>query len=61
MKFPIPEHGDTKVKRRFAFLPVVIGDVWIWLERYEEVFRYERFFTSDAGFWRHSGYRRLDV
>ena len=28
--------GDTKVRKRFAFFPEVIDDLWIWLEFYLE-------------------------
>ena len=28
--------GDTRLRKRFAFLPEVVDDLWIWLEFYYE-------------------------
>lgn len=34
---PKPKEGSTREKVKFAFLPVIIFEKWVWLERYVEV------------------------
>ena len=29
-----PQDTDTRTKRLFAWLPVLVGNTWVWLERY---------------------------
>ena len=37
---PVPNDGDTKKVKRFAWYPKRIGDTVIFLEHYNEAFRY---------------------
>lgn len=33
-----PDIGEVKIKSKFAFLPIRIGDKIIWLERFELIY-----------------------
>ena len=35
-----PEFGDKIVKKQFAFLPTRVGEHWVWLESYYEMYEY---------------------
>jgi hypothetical protein len=35
---PIPKTGDSKSSLHFAFLPHVIGNTRVWMERYEVLY-----------------------
>jgi hypothetical protein len=61
MKFLLPEHGAIRVRRRFAFLPVIIEDHKVWLEFYYEHEIYERFFGDHEGHWRKVILRGADA
>lgn len=39
-----PQFGDKIVQKEFAFLPTRVGEQWVWLESYYEmyVFRWNR-------------------
>jgi hypothetical protein len=37
---PIPEVGDFKIIRRFAWFPKTVEDKVIWLEKYKRVYEY---------------------
>ena len=39
-KKPQPKDGDTKKVKRFAWYPVRIGDTVVWMECYNEKFKY---------------------
>ena len=38
-KYPAnPKFGDKIVQKQFAFLPTRVGEHWVWLESYYELF-----------------------
>ena len=41
---PLPDIGQTKVTRKFAFFPTLVGGdfckYWVWLEFYSAHYRY---------------------
>ena len=39
-----PQFGDKLIQKEFAFLPTRVGEHWVWLESYYEmyVFRWNR-------------------
>lgn len=36
-----PKEGDLKIKKKFAWFPVWIGDKRIWLERYQRLYEWK--------------------
>lgn len=46
------ENGYTTTVKRFAWLPVFIGNCWVWLERYEVLkgYFYQNFQVGDNVF-----------
>lgn len=58
MRFQLPEHGTIRVKLRFAFLPIIVDGEKVWLEFYDVVEQYTRFFSDHDGHWRSVRRRR---
>ena len=47
-----PEFGDKIVKKQFAFLPTRVGEHWVWLESYYEMYVYRWSRNGMYGEWR---------
>lgn len=47
-----PEFGDKIVKKQFAFLPTRVGEHWVWLESYYEMYVYRWSGHGMYGEWR---------
>lgn len=50
MRFPLkpkPKHGDTRIVKRFAWLPVEVEEQFVWLERYSSHQKYTQAFYID--------------
>ena len=46
-----PEFGDKIVQKQFAFLPTRVGEHWVWLESYYEMFVYRVAGDSVLGYY----------
>lgn len=46
-----PKFGDKIVQKQFAFLPTRVGEHWVWLESYYEVFVYRVAGDNLLGFY----------
>ena len=51
-KYPAnPKIGDRVVQKEFAFLPTRVGEHWVWLESYYEVFVYRMAGNNIVGYY----------
>jgi len=46
-----PNFGDKIVQKQFAFLPTRVGEHWVWLESYYEMFIYRVAGDSVLGYY----------
>lgn len=46
-----PEFGDKLIQKEFAFLPTRVGEHWVWLESYYEMYVY-RWGGETIGYYR---------
>lgn len=46
-----PSFGDKIVQKQFAFLPTRVGEHWVWLESYYELFVYHAARDNIAGYY----------
>lgn len=54
MRWPVkpnryPAEGEVYIRRRFAWLPTIIDDEWVWLEFYCERGRWRAMFDPSTG------------
>lgn len=47
---PVPSIGDTRKVRTFAYLPILISDTWVWLEK---VIRTDTYSEWTEEIWNH--------
>ena len=47
-----PSFGDKIVQKQFAFLPTRVGEHWVWLESYYELFVFRWARNGMYGEWR---------
>jgi len=52
-KYPAnPKFGDMAVQKEFAFLPTRVGEHWVWLESYYEMYVFRLSRIGMHGDWR---------
>ena len=48
MRFKKTKHGETRIVKKFAWVPIAIDEEWVWLEFY---MCEEQWFESEQCFW----------
>ena len=54
LKYTNPKGGDTRIKKRFALFPIVIGDEMRWLEWVKVVQVFDDNWADDG--WKNYGF-----
>lgn len=60
-----PNIGDTRIVNIFAWIPILIGDKWVWLERVNILQEYNMLWEDDSssytGFTAVFDWRNIEI